>query len=972
MTTTLLDQRLNTILVSYDPERETLFRHDIATLKTLVDSVRSCSPYLNTLCDQWPDLIDRLKFETPEAIAQSLIEETKNITGHDGLDDGDFENTEFQYDQACLELRHLKQKMHLLCALCDIAKIWNWETIAAALSDFCDAAMQVLINGLAFEHGFSAKNLCLTPGLFVLAVGKYGGRELNYSSDIDIVIMYDPETISLNNPDKAERLLLRFVRKLIRGFDAYTQGYIFRTDLRLRPDPRSNSTVISTKTAARYYETLGQNWERAAMIKARFCGGDQIAAQDFIATVLTPFIWRRSLDYATIEDIHSIKRQIQGNASLGTLQTVGHDLKLGLGGIREIEFYTQVQQLILGGRNLSIRTPRTIDALSALSKGGYVDAEEAKNMIADYGILRDCEHRIQMHKDEQNHTWPSDLVTRKQITGLCGDDNVATIESKLRLTCMRIHQRYTDLFPREESLANSLGSLIFTGVEIEAQTQKTLTDLGFERTEMVWGRVSKWLGGRVRATRSPRARELATKLMPRFIEHCAQTGQADDAFLGLSQFIESLKAGVEVFSLLVNKPDAIKMLIEIIAITPLYAEKLAQQSELIAVMCEPDFLDGSIQMSKDMYCDQIKQHDDFETNINQLRSCVHEDQFKTAMAAIRGQSADKTAGQLSMIAQAAITAILPICKQEVERLYGKISGQYAVLAFGKLGSEEMTLRSDLDIILVYQPNSEENINRDDHRGDDPQAEFNKLTRRLITALSSVTSYGGLYEVDMNLRPSGRSGPLAVSLEAFERYYKKSAWTWEFMALSRVRILAASSLEFDRKLQNTIDQSIQEKTFLGELENDVINMHERILKEKPSSSIWDIKMVQGGIRFVDFIGQYILLKHKSFFAEKQRPISTKQILQCALEQNWIEAPDAKQLLAALHFYHSFSQIIAIITHHSSESILDIESLSRSKKSAILQALNFNEFSKMELQYAKWRSVCDVIFSKIFYPYIKGKF
>ena len=391
--------------------------------------------------------------------------------------------------------------------------------------------MQVLVQCVAGEMGIEGNERGPVPGLFVLALGKYGARELNYSSDIDLIVFYDPDHIKLPDPGKAERILVRFVKKLMRGFDDITEdGYVFRTDLRLRPDPRANAVAVSTFTAERYYETLGQNWERAAMIKARYCGGDKACAQDFIDNVLRPFIWRRSLDYAAIADIHSIKRQIQGDAVVADLQAAGHDIKLGIGGIREIEFYAQVQQLILGGRNKNLRTSRTVDVLRLFGAGGYADPKIIAAMTNDYADLRNLEHRVQMHGDEQTHIWPNDKTHREQLACLSGYDGLASLENDMTAIFTRVHETYTKLFPGEEDLSTAKGSLVFTGVEAEQPTLSTLEAYGFLRGPMVWKCMANWLGGRIRATRSERARELLTRLAPRIIEACGTTDAPDDTF----------------------------------------------------------------------------------------------------------------------------------------------------------------------------------------------------------------------------------------------------------------------------------------------------------------------------------------------------------------------------------------------------------------------------------------------------------
>lgn len=901
------------------------------SLKNVVQTARSCAPYLDALCDQWPETISHLERVSPEKIYTQIV---SDIGGDD-------------FETLCASLRLAKRKVHLLSALCDIAGVWDWDVVTSVLSDFADIAMAQLITSVADEMGFESNSRGAVPGLFVLALGKYGGRELNYSSDIDLIVFYDPEYIKLPRPDRAEQMLVRFVRKLMRGFDEMTpEGYVFRTDLRLRPDPRSNSVAVSTLTAERYYETLGQNWERAAMIKARYCGGDKQAADVFCESVLKPFIWRRSLDYAAIADIHSIKRQIQGEATIEKMQAAGHHVKLGLGGIREIEFYTQVQQLILGGRNLALRSPRTVDALQALSDGGYADPDTISVLQSDYAHLRDIEHRTQMYADAQTHIWPLDRGARQQLTALSACENLDDFEDDMMTRFARVHTHYTQLFPDEEDLSAGKGSLVFTGVEAEAATLKTLEAYGFERGEQVWQLMADWLGGRIRATRTSRARELLTRLAPRIIEACGVSGNADTAFFNFADFITNLNAGVSLFSLLLNKDDALRSLVEMLAIAPRLAHILSKQPTLIDAMVEPEFLTQKLKISKDEYSPYLSPDEDFETALNLIRRMVHEDQFSLMASVLRLQNIDKVGRAFSAIAEASIVALLPKAKQDIERMYGQLQGDYAILGMGKLGSAEMTYKSDVDLMLVFKPSCEDG---------NSATLFNKLTRRFIASLSSVTEEGGLYEVDMALRPSGRSGPLAVSLEAFKSYYANRAWTWEYMALSRARVVAGSSESFVRELNMCIGQALAQKTYDGLLAHDVLDMHARLAREKPAKGVWDIKGIQGGLRDIEFIAQYLILKHKPSLHAPE----LISMLHLAKSEAWISEDTADTLSAIARKYHVLLQILAI----SVDGIFEPKTAPLSVRKLVAASVDQAGISELTEAYGEWRQTVSEIFVRV---------
>jgi len=925
----LFEQRIRKVLPFYDEKDERVISGNIG-LDNIVSGARSCAPYLSTLLDKWPEIVAALEAKPPELIFPDILKDM-HATSLSDLN---------------ISLRQAKQKVHLLAALCDLAGVWDWAQVCQCLSDFADAAMQKLISAIAQDMDFDGTEDNPVPGLFVLALGKYGACELNYSSDIDLIVFYDPERVKLPNPERAERTLVRFVRKLMRGFDDITEhGYVFRTDLRLRPDPRATTVAVSTRTAERYYESLGQNWERAAMIKARPVGGDRVAADEFINDVLTPFIWRRSMDFHAIDDVHSIKRQIQGGAKPEDIKAAGHDVKLGVGGIREIEFFVQVQQLILGGRNPQLRTARTIEGLQVLAEGGFTDPENVKILQSEYALLRDTEHRVQMYGDEQSHIWPKNDRQREKLTAISGYEDVEKFEKILKQTFLRVHDIYRGLFAGGEDLSTEKGSLVFTGVAPEVITLQTFEEYGFERGSEIWHIMSDWLGGRMPATRTERARELLTRLAPRIIEACGATGTADIAFFSFAEFATKLNAGVTLFSLLLKQPAALTSLIEMLAMAPNLARQLSARPSLIDALTNPRFFESDMKVEPDCYVDLISADADFETAMNIVRRAVHEDQFMFTARLLRGANPERAGEILSNIAEAAIAALLPVAAKEIERIYGKIEGNFAVLGFGKLGGKELSLKSDLDIILIYADgtnSSERDI-------------FNKLTRRIITSLSSITSEGTLYEVDMALRPSGRAGPLAVSLSAFGKYYRSEAWTWEFMALSRSRVVASSCPEFAVKLESITAQILQTKDYGDDLSKDVLDMHQRLKNEKPGFGIWDIKNTAGGLRDIEFIAQFLMLKHKP----ETVPRGTLDMLTLARDEEWLAEELADTLLTTTKLYHNLQQALAI----TSSGNFNPHDTQLSVKNLLVNVAQERSFDELEQNYIRAGVEISDVFEKI---------
>ena len=859
-------------------------------LGNAVDCARENSEYLRESLDLFPELIEAYLKQNAESILQ---DEYLALPQEIGLHDDEMES-----------LRILKRRVHLIIALSDIAQVWDWTQVTEALTHLADICMtRLLIAGareLEIDNGDPDNPV---PGLFILAMGKYGARELNYSSDIDFCVFYDQDIISLPRPERAERTLIKFVQKLIAGFERMTaQGYIFRTDLRLRPDPRSNAVAVSTLTAERYYETLGQNWERAAMIKARVCGGDQDAGRAFISSVLRPFIWRRSLDYAAIEDIHSIKRQIQARQGDGDLKAPGHHIKLGTGGIREIEFYAQTQQLIVGGRRPDLRTPRTVEALAALSEAGFIELDDAKALTEHYGDLRKYEHAAQMRCDDQTHLAPEDDTARQQLAKLSGFKTLAEFDSAFVKTLSDVHQRYLALFPEYESLGLEEGTLSFTGVEPHPSTLQTLKILGFEEREKLWHDMAKWLGGRISATRTERARELLTRLAPRLIKICADTKAADAAFRAFGSFFERVNGGVSLLAMFLREPDELARIIDLMLISPHLSETLSSRPSILDAMISPRFLDVDVDKLGEDYSKARNPNYDFEESMNFVRRRLREDQFRISAAVLSSHMPIGDCSRaLSKLADETLAVMLPVAAKETARRTGQLEGDYAVLAMGKAGGRELSLASDLDVMVIYDAPA------------DVQTHFTKLTQRLVTAVSSVTAEGRLYELDMALRPSGRSGPIAVSLEAFKRYYAESAWTWEFMALTRARVMAVSSKAFSTRLETVLGQVVINPRADLDMPRDIADMLLRLRKEKPPRGPWDVKLMEGGARDIEFIAQSLYLARCEDFAG-QGLTSTLSLLERAQSLAQLSKSAYDALRRAHIYFADFTQCLTL-THGS---------------------------------------------------------
>ncbi len=818
-------------------------------------------------------------------------------------------------ERAMKRLRIAKRRTALITALADITGTWPLERVTGALTAFAEAALGVAVAHLLREAAAQGALTLPDParpgdgsGFIVLGMGKLGAHELNYSSDIDLVVLYDEERIETANADGLQQCFVRLTRDLIRTMEERTaEGYVFRTDLRLRPDPGLTPLALSMLAAETYYETTGQNWERAAMIKARPVAGDSAAGSDFLDR-LKPFLWRKHLDFAAIQDIHSIKRQIDAHRGGREITGAGHNIKLGPGGIRAIELFVQTQQLIWGGRDPSLRVAGTCEAMRALAAAGRVRPDVADQLIADYRFLRTVEHRLQMVDDKQTHTLPSDDEGLKRFAAFLGYDEAEDFEREL-VTCLRrIESHYAELFKGAPPLA-APGNLVFTGVEHDPETLNTLRKLGFEDAQMVSTIVRGWHHGRYRATRSTRAREILTELIPGLLSALSKTANPDVAFRKFDDFLSGLPAGVQLLSLFYSNPGLVDLVAEIMGVAPRLAEHLGRDPAALDAVLESGFFDpppDSSVLAAELE-QALEQARDFWDVLDITRRWTPERKFQVGVQMLRNVIDAEAAGAaLSDITDTVVAALLPIVEAEFARQHGRIAdGGLAVIALGKLGGREMTPSSDIDLIFVY----------DAPAAASPGAKplptgqyFARLSQRLLNAITALTGEGRLYEVDMRLRPAGSAGPIASSLEGFLRYQRESAWTWEHMALTRARVIAGPP-ELAARAGEAIRQILTAPRDPARLLVDVADMRARMEREHRPQSIWDVKHLRGGFVDVEFVAQYLELRHAHDHPEVLST-NTTEALERIAAAGLLDAAVAADLIAATRLWRRVQAMLRL--------------------------------------------------------------
>jgi glutamate-ammonia-ligase adenylyltransferase len=765
------------------------------------------------------------------------------------------------------ELRRAKQAAHLLTALADLGGAWDLDQVTGAITQLADACLAAALRLAAAEEAALGRLTAVgdgergpVPGFFCLALGKMGAFELNYSSDIDVTCFYDPALLPLADGVECGRFTERFTSAVARILqDRTPDGYVFRVDLRLRPDPSSTPPAVPVDAAFEYYESVGQNWERAAFIKARPAAGDLVAARAFLDE-LQAFIWRRNLDFAAIADIHSIKRQIHTFKVDERISAKGMDLKLGRGGIREVEFYVQTQQLILGGRRPELRSNRTLDALAALSEAGHVTAEAAAEMAEAYRRLRDWEHRVQMVADEQTHRLPESDNERRRIAVLSGEGDLRRFDAAVTRTLKTVNARYGELFPEEEQLSSRFGSLVFTGVDDDPATLETLSRMGFSQPAQVSSTIRGWHHGRIAATRTERGRELFTRLAPRLLEAAHASGAPDSAFIRFSDFFSTLTSGVQVQSLFLAQPKLFELVVEVMAFAPELARTLARRPSALDALLDPAFFEPfDPREDRTSLSEAIAASDGFEGAMDAARRFHAEQAFRIGVQVISGTASAEDAGRaFANLADVCIEQMAAAAKVEVERQAGPFPGQVAVVALGKCGSREMTAGSDLDLMTLYRADAPDAVSS--LKEWSAETWFSRFTQRMIAALSAPTAAGTLYDVDLRLRPSGTKGPVAVSVGAFRNYYLGGeAETWEFLALTRARVVWSSDPQFAAEAADLIAEALSQPGKPdAETAADVRAMRRLMDEERPAAGDWDMKLSPGGLVDIEFVAQFLQL------------------------------------------------------------------------------------------------------------------
>ena len=745
-------------------------------------------------------------------------------------------------------LRRERLALALALGVGDLAGALPLATVTGALSAFADRALDLAIPAAIRRRAPDATD---PQGFSAIALGKHGADELNYSSDIDPILLYDPEVLPRRDRDDPGEAAQRVARAVVELLGQVTdEGYVFRVDLRLRPASEVSPLAIPFDAAITHYESSALAWERAAYIRARAAAGDVPRGQAFLDTI-RPFVWRRSLDFGAIDEIGRLTTRIRDHYIGGQALGPGYDLKRGRGGIREVEFFAQTHQLIHGGRNPALRLRGTRASLDALAQAGIITAEDARVLGESYDRLRTIEHRLQMVADQQTHSLPGDRAALDNVARLDGLADGAALVAELAGISETVGTRFDALI---ETYAPT--GAVQVG---EKPLVRELADCGFSDCEALAARIEGWENGQFRALRSDEARGAFARLRPQLLRALSQAPDPDRALLRWEQLIGALPSAINVFRLLEARPGLLAVVMRILAHAPTLADELARRADLLDTLIDRSAFDlpGSVdEIAAGL--GQNEAGDDYQRLLDAVRRKVGELRFALGVQLIEaGRDPLEIAAALSRVAEAAILVLGEAACAEFETTHGHVAGsRLVILGLGRLGGASLTHASDLDLVFLFS--GDHLAESDGRRPLGATLYYNRLAQRVIAAMSVPTAAGALYEVDTRLRPSGAQGPIAVSLDSFERYQREEAWTWEHMALCRARALFGTAAD-RAALDGIVSGALTRTRDPATLRADVLSMRTEMAKHKPGKGPLDVKLLRGGLVDIEFMVHFLQLR-----------------------------------------------------------------------------------------------------------------
>ncbi|MCK8516985.1 bifunctional [glutamate--ammonia ligase]-adenylyl-L-tyrosine phosphorylase/[glutamate--ammonia-ligase] adenylyltransferase [Methylonatrum kenyense] len=849
---------------------------DSELLRQSLPAVWACSPFVARSCLRDHTLLEGLvasgDLETayePDTLHDALLTQTRDIEDEQALD---------------RELRRIRNREMVRIAWRDLA---GWVSLDETLHDLSRLAEACIDAAVAWHEKPLQQRFGVPRGpngeesrFYVVGMGKLGGEELNYSSDIDLIFGYSQpgHTDGEKSRDNTQ-YFMKLGQKVINSLNAQTvDGFVFRVDMRLRPYGDSGPLVMTTDQIEAYYESQGREWERYAMVKARVVGGDRAAGEELM-DALVPFVFRRYLDFGALESLREMKAMIAKEVERKGLES---NIKLGAGGIREVEFIAQAFQIIRGGREKELQQRRLMPVLESLAESGGLPGFVIRGLMEGYEFLRRSENRLQAIKDEQTHELPDKPIHRMRLAFGMGYENWEDYTADLDVHRRHVREHFDQVFASPQVEDEPVPHEILEVGDIWARDLdqdkacELLTDNGFENATDAFKRVNTFREGSHCRSLTDTGHQRLDRLMPLLLGAVAHTKNPDATLARLIDLLEAIVRRTVYVSLLAERPMALSQLVKLCSASPWIARLITRLPVLLGELLDPRKLYAPLERKalEQQLRERLDEEDpdDLEQQMEVLRQFKQVNTLRLAAADVSGVTRLMVVSDLlTDIAEVVLREVVDIAWHHLEKRHGrpscKVDGEtvrpgFAVIAYGKLGGLELGYGSDLDLVFLHDSRGEQQMT-DGDRAVDNNVFFVRLAQRIIHILGATTAGGVLYEVDTRLRPSGRAGLLATSLSAYEEYQQDKAWTWEHQALVRARFVAG-----DAALQEAFDRIRREilcrERDLETLRGDVHDMRERMRGEKGNrdADLFDLKQDRGGVADIEFMVQYGVLSKAS--------------------------------------------------------------------------------------------------------------
>ena len=836
-------------LISSDEAKFTIWQERAAELchksdQFLWASIFAAAPHLHQTAQQFSaDNLHQMLISPADEIAQDLNNWQAACANY--IDDNTFMSA----------VRKLRVKVWLTIAVAELSGRFSMPDCYHYLSLTAEKVLQRTTFWICEQTAIMQplREETYYKGYIILALGKLGAAELNYSSDLDLIILHDSAATGIDRQH-----FVAMTRRLVHLLSAQTKdGFAFRIDLRLRPDPGATAISIDQTAALSYYESQARTWERAAFIRARPIAGDRKAGQAFLDE-LQPFIWRRYLDYSVIDDL-----KIWLQKKPVPAEYFGFDVKNGAYAIRHIELLTHILQLLKGGRHKCLRTNSTHEALEQLAHLNILTKPQSKKLQSLYDAWRCIEHRIQYQRDAHLYRLPRGAEDFEVFARFSGFETATELRRHLEQlqgqTASAAH--HPVLQKLLESKTNQQNITSQATVENHAPNlqdvdlrREWLANIGFENAYSISNIVDGWLSGRIAATRNSRAQQYLIKLLPELFAQLASTDMPDEAFAAFADVIEGQPAGVQIFALLEFHPKLVGLIVDILTSAPQLADQIRRYPELMESLLDPAFFqqlpDTSLQIDIDA---------SIEAQLDQIRRLMRPIRFGISVHQLQRLSDETEIAQAyTELASQAVYHITRLARADMIRRHGRITAEFALIGLGSLGRYAMNGHSDLDLIAIYDGDLSCQSEGDAHGGRSIglSAYMIRLTQTIVSWLTIHTSEGALYEVDMRLRPDGNAGPLSVHVERLHNYFESEAWPWERLAFHSARTITGDDrlISVLDKLQKMLKAQPIEPRKLGEnLQTMRAKLHAAFPVDMEKTP-WRLKRIAGGSLDCDLLQQ----------------------------------------------------------------------------------------------------------------------